>query len=326
MANANVGRKKLLTTIVTLTIIIILSFFGINISDVISNQNGQTEQTQSETQIQDVNLDGVLDLSMIDVGQADSFVFRQKGKTALIDCGTRSTGKDVVDYLKNLGIKKLDYVVGTHPHDDHMGGMYDVITNFEIGEIIIPEITKNQITSNWYMKLIKEIKTGDYKVTYPSVGDEFLLGDAKMTVLAPFEEPNENLNDYSIVFMITYGTMDVLMTGDMEVDVENQILESHKDIEAEILKVGHHGSDSSSCDAFLDAVKPKYALISSKIGNKYNHPIKSVMEKLQKRAVKVYRTDETGTVCAKITANNIEFVGAQGDYLSGEELELKVVK
>ena len=155
MANDKSGRKKLLKGIITIVILVIATMLGVDITttptEEASNQNQQNIVTQ--------NVDGELMLHMIDVGQADSFLLIQGNETALIDCGTRSTGKDVVNYLNNIGITKLDYVFGTHPHDDHMGGMYDVITNFEVGKVIIPEAKNAQITSTWYANLMKSPAT-----------------------------------------------------------------------------------------------------------------------------------------------------------------------
>ena len=321
MSNGSHARKKWLLSIIATILIGILSLFGINIYEYIPNEDGEQQQTQ---QTETFTENDILNLTMVDVGQADGFVFMQDGKTAVIDCGTRSTGKNLVEYLKQNNVTKLDYVVGTHPHDDHMGGMYDVITNFEVGEVIIPKVTKNNITTNWYLKLMNELKTGGYKVTYPNVGDEFTLGKATMKVIAPFEEPESNLNNYSIVLKVSLGEMDVIMTGDMEKDVEKQILAKNTDIDAEILKLGHHGSDTSSCVEFIDAVSPQYALCSSKVGNKYEHPIKLTMDNLKERNIPVYRTDESGTVVVKITPKNVEFSCSPGDYLSGVELEEKM--
>lgn len=265
--------------------------------------------------------DGELILTMLDVGQADSFLFEYEGERALIDCGTRATGKDVVKYLKDNGITYLDYVFGTHLHDDHMGGMYDVITNIKVGKVIIPEIQVGDVTSNWYIKLINELNQGDYEVQYPKVGDEFYLQDVVMKVIAQLDNPKGNTNNYSTVIKVTIGEMDILMTGDAEKDLEEKILQSGQDISAEILKVGHHGSDTSTSDEFLDAVNPEYALISSKIGNKYEHPTKVIMDKLKERDIKVYRTDESGHVVVTITATDINFSCEPGDYLSGKQLE-----
>ena len=315
MANAKNGRKRRLN--ITLLVFIIL------IIAVIVEQQHQKELENPKipNDYTEVNLSGELKLHMIDVGQADCFLFIQGDKAALVDCGTRTTGKEAVKYIKGLGITKLDYVFGTHPHDDHMGGMYDIITNFEIGNIILPKVEAGQVTTNWYIKLMKEIADGNYTVEYSKTGNEYQLGDATMEILWQSEGTQNNVNNYSNIIKISFGDMDVLMTGDAETEIEEEVLRSEAEIDAEILKVGHHGSDTSTSEEFLNQVDPDYGLISCNVGNKYEHPTKSTMEKLQQREVEVYRTDECGTVIATITAKNVTFNSKIGDYLSGPELE-----
>lgn len=327
MSNDKSGRTKLVSILAVAVILILATVFGMEVPDFISSTETQNEVTEQVTsggeateQIID-QVEGNLILTMINVGQADSFLFVQGDKIALVDCGTRSTGKDVVEYLKNQGITKIDYVFGTHPHDDHMGGMYDVITNFEIGKIILPKIKPQEVTTNWYLKLMKEITTGNYTLEYVELGTMYALGDATMQVIGPIVEPKDNLNNYSTVLKVSFGKMDIIMTGDAEKEVEAAILQTNADLEAEILKVGHHGSDTSSSQAFLEAINPDYALISAKVGNKYNHPTKETMQNLRNQNIKVYRTDECGTVIATITSENVTFNTEPGDYLSGTELE-----
>lgn len=327
MSNGKNGRKALSKLLTTFVIILVFMFLECILYGTQENGIGDTNNSSNKEEVSNVqSAEGELTLIMIDVGQADSFLLVQDGKTALIDCGTRSTGEDVVEYLKSQGITRLDYVFGTHPHDDHMGGMYDVITNFEIGKIIIPETKLGEITSNWYMKLMQEFKNGLYDVEYPKLGEVYNLGGATMKIIGPISEPDGNLNNYSIVLKVSFGDMDVIMTGDAETVVEKEILESGENIDAEILKVGHHGSDTSSSEEFLDAITPEYALISAKIGNMYKHPVESTMEKLENRDIEVYRTDENGTVVVTITADDISFSCNPGDYLSGTELEERYAK
>lgn len=326
MLNNKSGRKKTanLKTVVGGLLAIVLLIASVVMRVEYISQQDQESTTPQETisSGEEQNpLIGNLMLHMIDVGQADSFLLIQNDSIALIDCGTRSTGEDVVEYLKNMGITKIDYIIGTHPHDDHMGGMYDVITNFEIGTIIIPEVADGEITTNWYMKLMKEIKDGNYTVDHPELKEVYNLGYASMKVIGPISEPKDNTNNYSIVLKVTFGEMDIIMTGDAEKEVEAEILASGENLDAEILKVGHHGSDTSNTKEWLDAIAPEYALISTKVGNKYNHPIKSVMELLEERKIEVYRTDENGSVIATITSNDVIFNCEPGDYLSGEEVE-----
>jgi len=328
MSNGKNGRKALSKLLTTFAIILVFMFLECILYGTQENGTiGDTNNSSNKEEVSNVqSAEGELTLIMIDVGQADSFLLVQDGKTALIDCGTRSTGEDVVEYLKSQGITRLDYVFGTHPHDDHMGGMYDVITNFEIGKIIIPETKLGEITSNWYMKLMQEFKNGLYDVEYPKLGEVYNLGGATMKIIGPISEPDGNLNNYSIVLKVSFGDMDVIMTGDAETVVEKEILESGENIDAEILKVGHHGSDTSSSEEFLDAITPEYALISAKIGNMYKHPVESTMEKLENRDIEVYRTDENGTVVVTITTDDISFSCNPGNYLSGTELEERYAK
>ena len=311
MANDKNGRNKLVKTLVTIILVIIAAVFGIDVTNIIPNENSKED---------------ILELTMIEVGQADSFLLIQGEDVALVDCGTRSTGDDVVEHLKSIGITEIDYLIGTHPHDDHMGGMYDVITNFEIGKIIMPEIKGVEITTTWYTKLENEIKNGDYDREYAEVGTVYNLGDANMKIIGPISKPNDNLNSYSIVMKVSFGEMDIIMTGDAEVEVEEEILKSGENIDAEILKVGHHGSKTSTSEEFLDAISPDYALISTKVDNKYDHPDEETMEKLQKRNIKVYRTDENGTVVLTITTDDVSFSCKPGDYLTGPELEERMSK
>lgn len=326
MSNGKNQKKTGIAVWIVIASFIVLYFLGINIYDITLGPSDESNETigttETTTQMPEmVNPSGELTLTMIDVGQADSFLLVQDGQTMLVDCGTRATGEDVVKYLNEQGITRLDYVIGTHPHDDHMGGMYDVITNFEIGKIIMPEVEVGKVTTNWYVKLMQEIKQGAYELEYAKLGAVYDLGEASFKIIGPIETDESNLNNYSIVLKVTFGDMDVIMTGDAETKVEKAIIESGETLGAEILKVGHHGSDTSSSDEFLDAVSPLYALISAKVGNKYEHPIKSTMQKLEKRKIEVYRTDENGTVVATITANDVKFSTAPGDYLSGTELE-----
>lgn len=147
-----------------------------------------------------------------------------------------------------------------------------------------------------------------------------------MQVLSAETDVGGNTNNYAIVLKVSFGQMDMIMTGDAETEIEEMILESGADIDAEILKVGHHGSDTSSSEAFLDAVSPEYGLISCKVGNKYEHPIKSTMEELEERKVEIYRTDECGSVIMTVTTDDVTFNCEPGDYLSGIELEERVGK
>lgn len=267
----------------------------------------------------------VLKLHMIDCGQGDAFLFEQNEKYGLIDCGTRSTGKDVVNYLQKHGITELQFIVGTHPHDDHMGGMEKVVDTIKCNQIYMPKIEKGQVTTNWYMSLINKIKTKKIKLSNPSVNDSFSLENTTFKVVGQFtpSEAKQNLNNYSTVIKVTFGQMDIMMTGDAEVPVEKQILSSNSSnnlLDCEILKLGHHGSTTSTSSEFFKAVSPDYVLVSCGIGNKYNHPCKETLDKVEESKIPIYRTDENGDVIVAIYQNKIVFDEKPGDYVDGPEL------
>lgn len=264
----------------------------------------------------------LLYLHMIDCGQGDSFLFEQNGKYALVDCGTRSTGKEVVKYLQKEGVDELQFIVGTHPHDDHMGGMEEVLKNFKCNQIYMPKVDKGLVTSNWYLSLMKKIKQDKLKVINPKVNESFMLEEACFTVVGQLtsKEAGENLNNYSTVIKVSMGEMDVLMTGDAETPVENKMLENNMPLDCEILKVGHHGSTTSTSQKFLQAVSPDIALISCSIGNKYNHPCEDTLNKLEKSSIPVYRTDENGDVVVTISPKDITLKESPGDYIDGPTL------
>lgn len=202
-----------------------------------------------------------------------------------------------------------------------MGGMLEVITNFEIGKIVMPNLDDYKSTKSWYKKLRKELKTDAYEVEVAEVGTIYELGDATMKVIGPINEPGDEPNNYSTVLKVTLGEMDLIFTGDAEKEVEEDILASGENVDAEILKVGHHGSNTSTTEEFLDAIDPDYALIPT--GNKYGHPTKSTMEKLEERNIEVYRTDENGTVVCVVTSNDVSFSSEPGSYLSGDEAKAR---
>lgn len=306
-------RKNTLVKLALTIILVVLALLGVDIEILIPNESPTVPEVQE--------VEGCLMVHMIDVGQGDSFLLVQDGKTALIDCGETEEGRNVVEYIKSLGITKLDYVYGTHPHSDHMGGMFEVITNFEIGKIVLPDLEDYKNTKSWYKKLRKELNTGAYDIEIEEVGTIYELGDATIKVIGPINEPGDKPNNYSTVLKVSLGEMDLIFTGDAEKEVEEDILASGEDIDAEILKVGHHGSNTSSTEEFLDAVDPDYALIPN--GNKYGHPIKSTMEKLEERNIEVYRTDENGTVICVVTSNNVTFSSEPGSYLSGDEAKAR---
>lgn len=238
----------------------------------------------------------------IDVGQGDAnFLELPNGDVMLIDAGIASSGDDIVEYIKDLGYTDIDYVIATHPHADHIGGMSEVIEAFDVGTIYMPKAVS---TSKTYENLLETIKEKGKSIHTGREGVEVLNeDDLTIEMLAPVSEDYSNLNDYSIVLKITYGDVSFLYTGDAE---ETNLSEITKDLSADVLKVGHHGSDTSTTDEFLAKVNPSYAVISVGEGNSYGHPAESTINLLKEYTNSIYRTDLNGTVIIRSDGVNIE--------------------
>ena len=325
-----INKRKIAFYVVMFLFFVFVVWYEYSYTQQAEEQNnpGNFSVIFDDDEYQDLPEGEVLKLHMINCGQGDSFLFEQNGQYGLIDCGTRSTGDDVVAYLQNQEVTELQFIVGTHPHDDHMGGMEKVINSIKVNQIYMPIIETGQVTTNWYISLIKKIKSSKIPITNPSVNDSFMLGDAKFLVVGQLTplEAKQNLNNYSTVIKVTFGEMDILMTGDAEVPVENKMLSSNVLLDCEILKLGHHGSTTSTSNDFLKAVSPECALVSCGIGNKYNHPCAEIMEKIKDENIPLYRTDENGDVVVTVSKNQIIFDEEPGDYIDGPALaEMKGV-
>lgn len=245
-----------------------------------------------------------LKVHFIDVGQGDCILIEDGTSAMLIDAGNPENGPDIVSYIKKLGISKLDFVIATHPHADHIGGMADVINAFDIGRIIMPKV---EHTTRTFENLLLTIRNKGLKITAPVPGTEYRLGNTSFTILAPNSSSYKNLNDYSVVVRLTYGSTSFLFTGDAEQTSEKEILAKGYNIKSDVLKVGHHGSKTSTTTRFLDAVSPRYAVICVGANNQYGHPAPETLSKLAERGIKVYRIDEAGTIIATSDGKSISF-------------------
>ena len=233
-----------------------------------------------------------LRVNYIDVGQGDSIFIQLPNKeTMLIDAGEAYEVDNVINYLNNLGIKKIDYVVGTHPHTDHIGGLEEVINTFDVGSIYMPKVSSNSKT---FEDLLTTISNKGLKVKTAKSGVVVLSEDnLKLEFIAPNSDNYSNLNNYSAVLKLTYLDNTFLFMGDAETLSEDEIT---SDVDADVIKVGHHGSDSSSSVEFVKKVSPEYAIIMVGEGNSYNHPYQSIIDRYESVGAKVLRTDLDGNI------------------------------
>lgn len=254
-----------------------------------------------------------LNVHFIDVGQADSILITTPdNKTMLIDAGNNEDGDDIVKYIKGMGIDTIDVLIGTHPHEDHIGGIDDVINSFKIGKFYMPRAANNTKT---YEDVLDAAKTKGYKIIAGRAGMNINFSDlVKAEILAPNSAEYDDLNNFSIVVKLTYEENSFLFMGDAEKQSENEILTKGYNILADVIKIGHHGSSSSTSEKFLQTVSPRYAVISVGRGNDYGHPHRETMELLKKYVITVYRTDDCGTVIASGDGKGIIFNVKPGGY------------
>jgi competence protein ComEC len=229
------------------------------------------------------------------VDQGDSALIQTpNGANILIDGGPKSSANKVISYLESLGINKINIVVSTHPHEDHIGGLISVLNNFTIDNVIDSGMPH---TTTTYKNYLNAINSKNINYIVPTLGQEFDLDpNIKMQVLGPITKSTSNLNNSSIVIKLTYGTTSFLFAGDAQSKEESQILSKGYNLTSQVLKVGHHGSSSSSSINFLKAVSPSIAIISCGAGNSYGHPHDITLKNLKNLGVTIYRTDTTGDI------------------------------
>lgn len=273
------------------------------VSGVVSETTAQSGQETAG-----VSESGSFTIHFIDVGQADSALVTCDGHSMLIDGGNADDSNLVYSVLQRETDGHLDYVVGTHAHEDHIGGLSGAF-EADTADVTFCPVTEYDSKAFRNFKTRADERGGG--ITIPAVGDTFTLGEASVTVVAVNSVP-EDTNNTSIVIRIVYGDTSFLFTGDAEQETEEKILESGQNIESTVLKVGHHGSSTSTSQAFLDAVSPTYAVISCGKDNSYGHPHSETLAKLASAGVEVLRTDELGDIYC--TSDGSEVTFSYGEY------------
>lgn len=241
--------------------------------------------------------DSAFEVHYIDVGQGDCSLIVCDGQSMLIDAGENGHEIDVLNYLRMKNIGKLDYIIASHQHSDHIGGLPEVLDEFGAVNIIMPRLTKEQTpTNSTYTAFLKSVQNSGAKVIASKVGATYTLGSATFEILGPITNDAEDINNMSVVIKMTYGENTFLFTGDAEKEEEREIIGTGADLDCDVLKVGHHGSGTSSGVDFLDAVSPEICVIQVGADNDYGHPHENIVERLMKYADDVYRTDLCGDI------------------------------
>lgn len=243
-------------------------------------------------------------IAFLNVGQGDCiFITTENYFNILIDGGEAENAENIKNYMKKNGIEKIDAVVATHPHADHIGALAEITESSEIGSVYMPKAVH---TSKTYKNLLVAVKEKGLKVNTAKNGVKINTGGkAKAEFISPLRDNYDDLNNWSAVLRLEYGNNVFLFMGDAETEIERELLQIGADLKADVLKVGHHGSSTSTSDEFLDAVSPRYAVIMCGKDNSYNHPHKETMEKLTKAGVQIFRSDEAGTIEIYSDGNNL---------------------
>ncbi|EOU1991024.1 MBL fold metallo-hydrolase [Clostridium perfringens] len=282
-------KKKIISSIIGIIVVLLAGYFGIDL-----------------TQDSKVPKDSKLMISYMDVGQGDAAYIKVNGNDILIDAGPRSNSKELLEQLKAKNIDDFELVIATHPHEDHIGGMVDVFKEYEVKSFYSPKITH---TTKTYENLVKAVKDEGLKTKELKGGMVIDLGEGtKFEVFTPQKSEYEELNDYSPIMKLSFGDTSYLFTGDAEKLAEEEALAKYKtSLDSDVIKFGHHGSSSSSSNAFIEAVSPKYGIISCAKDNKYGHPHRETLDIIKKYNIKTFRTDTDGEIILTSDGKSINF-------------------
>ncbi len=313
--------KKIVRNIIKLIILIIIligAYYYEDIEKIIKDYN--QDNVSNVINPKDNNQNNIsnivsstdnLEIYYLDVGNADSILIRYHNNNVLIDAGNNEDGEKLVNYFKSLGVENFKYVIGTHSHEDHIGGMDNIINSFNIEHFYMPSTIT---TTKTFEDVIDSLTKKNIKFETPKIDYKFNIEDIEFKVLY-IGDNKEDLNKTSIILKMTHKETSYLFTGDATSETEKEIL--NKDIKSTVLKVAHHGSQYSSTAKFLNEVKPKYAIIEVGKNNDYGHPKKVVLQKLEKIGAEIYRTDQDGTIHLISDGKNIKIEKINTDTNGG---------
>ena len=316
-------NKKILYTIIVIGLFLVFTFLfdketyinlknsivrEVNeVKDIVKASLSSNESESSTPNNINLELNSPLTILFLDVGQAESILVKSDNHYMLIDAGNNVDGKKIVNFFKSINVSEFEYVFGTHAHEDHIGGLDNIIKNFKINNFYMPS---DVTTTTTFLEVLNALEKKKVTFQTPEIGTKLMLGNSEIEVMS-IKENQEDLNDTSIVLKLTYKNISILFTGDITSNTERELL--NKNIESTVLKVAHHGSKYSNSAAFLRKVNPKYAVISCGKNNEYFHPHQVVIDKLEKLNTKIYRTDLLGTIILESDGEKINFRNIKTD-------------
>ncbi len=298
----NAKNKKIIISILSVIIVLVLSLFSEQLKPLFEPLEADGTRIDSEFSVHFIN-----------VGQGDCTLIKTPDGNMLIDAGENGYEKTVLDYLEAQGVDSLKYLVATHPHSDHIGGVAEVLDAVPTEKIIMPRLSKNNTpTTVTYEKMLTAIKNSGAKVIAAKLGNEYSFSGVEFTVLAPFEQ-DENLNNMSVVLKLNYSGYSFIFSGDAEKEVENQILKAGYDISADVYKGAHHGSSTSNSKKFVRAINPTYAVLSYEEGNSYGHPHRETVELFNEEGIVYYSTADYGTIIFTVDNNVLDILAVNNN-------------
>ena len=320
--------KKLLIRILLIAIVVFLiydSFLTINMEKIAHKENASFINP---------TFNNKLEVHMVDVGQGDGFIVTLKDKVLVIDTGTVLQSSAMKNYLEDMGVKTINALILTHPHQDHFGGLAKILCNFKVDKIYTTEIDNSVDMSlaerfhlyrcNHMLSKFNRINKYDKIETFKDSNNSFKeieIDEIKIKFIGPLKSYSD-INNNSLVFKLEYKDISMLFTGDIEKEAELDLVKEYGDkLKVDVLKISHHGSQTSSTEEFLNATSPKIALISCEYANSLWHPHKAVADRLEERGIALYRTDESGNIVLSSNGYSIESKQIKGDYKYGAQLK-----